>query len=164
MLPIMETPTSTAFRPKILYVITKSNFGGAQKYVYELAVEMKNQGYEVEVACGGKGELMDRLKLASINTREVQGLERDISILKEIKAIFSLTKIIHEVKPDIIHLNSAKAGLLGSIIARFLRVPRIIFTAHGWPFLEPRSKVWRSLAWLGSYLTSLKRRLLSYDY
>ena len=155
MLPIMETPTATAFRPKILYVITKSNFGGAQKYVYELAVEMKNQGYEVEVACGGKGELMDRLKLASINTREVQGLERDISILKEIKAIFSLTKIIHEVKPDIIHLNSAKAGLLGSIIARFLRVPRIIFTAHGWPFLEPRSKVWRSLAWLGSYLTSL---------
>ena len=151
----METLTSTDSSPKILYVITKSNFGGAQKYVYELAVEMKRQGYVVAVACGGRGELVDRLKSADITTYEVKGLERDISILKEIKAIVSLTKIIYQIKPGIIHLNSAKAGLLGSIIARLLRVPKIIFTAHGWPFLEPRSRTWQNLAWLGSYFTSL---------
>ena len=41
---------------KVLFVITKSNFGGAQKYVYELAVAAQARGYEVAVALGGTGE------------------------------------------------------------------------------------------------------------
>ncbi|MBP9836665.1 MAG: glycosyltransferase family 4 protein [Candidatus Pacebacteria bacterium] len=151
----METLTTSHPHHKILYIITKSNFGGAQKYVYELAIEMKQQGYEVAVACGGKDELVDKLKLANITTYEVIGFQRDISIFKEIKAILSLIKIIRRAKPDVVHLNSAKAGLLGSIIARLLRVPKIIFTAHGWPFLEPRTRTWRTMAWFGSYVTSL---------
>ncbi len=140
---------------KILYIITKSNFGGAQKYVYELATEMKKLGYEVAVACGGKGELVNKLHLANIHTYEVTGLERDISIFKEIKSLFSLIKIIRQYQPDIVHLNSAKAGGLGAFTSRLLRVPKIIFTAHGWSFLEPKSRLWKTLAWLGSYLTSL---------
>lgn len=140
---------------KILYIITKSNFGGAQKYVYELATEMKKLGYEVAVACGGKGELVNKLHLADINTYEVKGFQRDISVFKEIKSLISLVKIIHKYQPDIVHLNSAKAGGLGAFTSRLLGVPKIIFTAHGWSFLEPKSNLWKTLAWLGSYLTSL---------
>lgn len=151
----MENSNKTGSSSKILYLITKSNFGGAQKYVYELAVEMKKQGFEVSVACGGRGELVDKLNTAGITTYEVYGFQRDISIFKEVKAFLSLIKIIRQVRPDIIHLNSAKASLMGSFIARLFRIPNIVFTAHGWPFLEPRSKTWRILAWLGSYLTSL---------
>ncbi len=142
-------------KKKILYIITKSNFGGAQRYVFELALEMKERGYEVAVACGGKDELVTRLQSANITTYQVDGFQRDISILKEIKSLFSLTKIIYQFKPDIVHLNSAKAGGLGSFISRILRVPHIIFTAHGWPFLEPRAKWWKTLSWIGSYLTSI---------
>jgi hypothetical protein len=38
---------------KVLFLITKSNFGGAQKYVYELAVNAKAAGYQVVVGGGG---------------------------------------------------------------------------------------------------------------
>ena len=148
----MQIPTQSK---KVLYVITKSNWGGAQRYVFELAINMKKLGYEVAVACGGKGELVKKLQQAGIATYEVAGMERDISFLKEVKAIFSLIKIIRGYKPAVIHINSSKAGLLGTFVARLLRVPKIIFTAHGWPFLEPRKKMWRLMAWLGSYLTAI---------
>lgn len=34
---------------KILYIITKSNWGGAQKYVFELAIQARKAGNEVVV-------------------------------------------------------------------------------------------------------------------
>lgn len=140
---------------KILFIITKSNFGGAQKYVFELAVAAKNNDFTVAVACGGGGELIEKLETANIPVFQVDSFQRDISTLKEIKALLSLRKIINDFRPDIVHLNSSKAGVLGSLAARFCRVPKIIFTSHGWPFLEPRPLPWRVLAWAGSYLTSL---------
>ena len=36
---------------KVLYGITKSNFGGAQRYVFDLAVEAQESGHEVAVLC-----------------------------------------------------------------------------------------------------------------
>jgi glycosyltransferase involved in cell wall biosynthesis len=140
---------------KILYIITKSNFGGAQRYVFELATSMKDLGHQVAVACGGDGELVKKLIQANIPTYKVEGLERDISFFKELKAIFSLRTIIQNYHPDIVHINSSKAGVLGSLTARLLKVPKVIFTAHGWPFLEPRKKSWQIMAWLGSYLTGI---------
>lgn len=140
---------------KVLYIITKSNFGGAQRYVYELAAASKALGYTVAVACGGRGELVEKLKLAGIETFFVEGLERDLSARKEIKALYSLAKIIKDFDPDVVHANSTKAGGLGTFLARIMFVPKIIFTAHGWPFLEPRSLIWKIMAWGGSYLTAL---------
>ena len=37
---------------RILYVITKASWGGAQRYVYDLALASKSAGYEVSVAYG----------------------------------------------------------------------------------------------------------------
>lgn len=151
MLETMTTPISR----RILYVITKSNFGGAQRYVYELATAMQKRGFTVAVACGGNGELVTRLATAGITTYPIAGLERDIRFTREVRALYALARSIYTFKPDCIHLNSAKAGVLGSIVARILFVPRIIFTAHGWPFREQRSRKWRLMAWAGSYLTAL---------
>jgi len=55
-------------------------------------------------------------------------------------------------KPDIIHLNSAKIGGIGALAGRIARVPKIIFTAHGWTFNESRPPfirfIIRCLSWL----------------
>lgn len=96
-----------------------------------------------------------KLREFDIKTFEIEGSQRDISIMKEFQAISSLIKIIRTYQPDIVHLNSSKIGLLGSLGARLLTVPKIVFTAHGWPFLEPKRWYWRAMAWIGSYLTGL---------
>ena len=42
-------------KTKILYIITKSNFGGAQKYVYDLATSLPRDRFDIVVAFGGNG-------------------------------------------------------------------------------------------------------------
>jgi glycosyltransferase involved in cell wall biosynthesis len=141
--------------PKILYAITKSNFGGAQRYVFELALAMRAAGYEVAVAAGGNGELLERLAAAGIKTYQITAAQRDIAWRKEVAVLQSLRQILTDFKPDIIHLNSSKLGGLGALTARLCRVPHIVFTAHGWPHHEERHWSWRLMAWVGSYLTAL---------
>ncbi len=142
-------------RKKILYVITKSNFGGAQRYVYELATNLPKETFEVAVAFGGDGLLKQKLTDAGIRTYTIRNFERNISIIKEIGAMCELLHIMRTLKPDIVHLNSSKAGGSGAFIARLCGIRNIIFTAHGWPFFEDRSKLSRSFIWLLSYLTVL---------
>jgi glycosyltransferase involved in cell wall biosynthesis len=38
------------------------------------------------------------------------------------------------VRPDIVHVNSSKAGVLGRIAAVLTRTPVTVFTVHGWAF------------------------------
>lgn len=140
---------------KILFVITKSNFGGAQRYVYELATALPKEQFDVAVAFGGNGILKDKLQKAGITTFEVVSFERDISLIKEWYSLQELLSIIKTWGPDVLHLNSSKAAGLGSFVGRLLGVPRIIVTAHGWPFYEKRHVVWQILMWFFSYLTTI---------
>ena len=140
---------------KILYIITKSNLGGAQRYVFELASSLSKEEFDVVVAFGGRGMLAEKLHKAGVRTRNVESFERDINLYKEVRSMIELFHIIREEKPDIIHLNSSKAGGSGAFIARLCGVGNIIFTAHGWPFFENRSLLWRSVVWFFSWLTAL---------
>jgi glycosyltransferase involved in cell wall biosynthesis len=132
-------------RKKILYVITKSNMGGAQRYVFDLATHLPRDTYEVAVAQGGKGtntpeknSLGDTLEHAGIRTIPVEGFVRDVSPLRDISTLFELVTLFRRERPDVVHLNSAKAVALGALAARIARVPRIISTIHGWSSNEPR--------------------------
>jgi len=142
-------------KKKILYVITKSNFGGAQRYVFELATEMQKRNFDVAVAFGGSGVLKEKLDQIGIRTYRIESFERDINLVKEVRSMVELATIIRKECPDIIHLNSSKAGGSGALVGRMLGVPRIIFTAHGWPFFEARGLLWRSTVWFLSWLTAL---------
>lgn len=146
---------ATDTRKKILFVVTKSNLGGAQRYLYDLATSLPQDAFEVSVAFGGNGPLKQKLEAAHISTYTIKSFERDIHLSKELKSMFELADIIRTLRPDIIHLNSSKAGGSGAFVARLLGVPKVVFTAHGWPFLEQRNILWRMMAWIFSWITSL---------
>lgn len=133
-------------KKKIIFVITKSNWGGAQRYVYDLATKLPESEFDVCVALGGAGskdakvgKLEEKLRLNGIRTIFIKSFMRDISIFKEFAAFFELISILRHEKPDIVHLNSSKAGGTGALAARLCGVRRIIFTSHGWAFNENRS-------------------------
>jgi glycosyltransferase involved in cell wall biosynthesis len=146
---------------KVLFVITKSNWGGAQAYVLMLTKEAEAAGAEVVVALGGTGEagaragaLAEKLKAAGIRTVFLSAFARDISLFREVHAFTELLQVIRTEKPDVLHLNSSKAGGLGALAGRIAGVPRIIFTSHGWAHREPRSFIKRMAIWILSYLTA----------
>ncbi len=123
---------------KVLYGITKSNFGGAQRYVFDLAVESKKAGFETAVLCGGDGPLFQKLKDAGIRVISIPGFGRDTDFLHDAPRLWFIIKTVWKEKPDVFHINSAKMGGAGIFSGRLLGVPKIIFTAHGWAFNEPR--------------------------
>ena len=126
-------------KKKILFCITKSNWGGAQRYVYDLATNLPRDKYEVAVVLGGNGKLKEKLELAGIKTISISSLKRDVGIMSDISSFFELVRIFRAEKSDIIHLNSSKMGGIGGLAGRIARVKKIIFTAHGWAYNEERS-------------------------
>lgn len=125
-------------------MITKSNWGGAQRYVYDLAVGLPRGNFDVVVALGGDGPLATKLQAADIKVVRIPSLQRDISLAKELSSLREISDIIEAERPDILHINSSKAGAYGALIGRLRRVPKIIFTAHGWAFNEDRP-LWQRL-------------------
>src|SRR3989344_9394012 len=101
----METPA----RKKVLFVITKSNWGGAQRYVYDLATALSKTEFETSVAFGQPGLLALKLKEAWIATKPILSLERDVSLIADIQSFFELFQLFRKEQPDIVHLNSSKA-------------------------------------------------------
>jgi glycosyltransferase involved in cell wall biosynthesis len=107
------------------------------------------------VAFGMRGRLAQMLEDAGIETHEMASLQRDVSLGADLASVRELTTLFRRLRPDIVHLNSSKAGGVGSVAARLARVPRIVFTAHGWPFWEQRPLPARALIGLFSWITAL---------
>jgi glycosyltransferase involved in cell wall biosynthesis len=140
---------------KIVYLITKSNWGGAQRYVYDLATSFKAKGVEVAVAFGGNGVLKEKLEEASVRTIPLTTLVRDVALKREFESAKELYQLIKQEKPDVLHLNSSKAAGIGGLIGRILGVPLIVFTVHGAPFREDRGFFVKKLIYVATWLTCL---------
>lgn len=141
-------------KKKLLFVITKGSWGGAGRYVYDLAVTLKDE-YDICVAAGGGGSLVDKIAAAGIRTAIIPSLERDIRLFGDVRAFKELLAFLRVERPDIVHLNSSKAGGIGALAARIARVRRIVYTAHGWAFNEPVSTVTKVFRWIASLATTL---------
>jgi glycosyltransferase involved in cell wall biosynthesis len=147
---------------KVLYIITKSNWGGAQAQAYTLAAHFQQSGADVAVVLGGTGErgattgrLADQLTTAGIRTIFLPSFARDVFITAEVKALLQLIRILRAERPHAVHLHSSKAGGLGALAARIAGVRRILFTSHGLAYDEDRNPFSRSLIWLATWVTFL---------
>lgn len=148
-------------KTKILYIITKATWGGAQRYVYDLATGLP-EGYEPVLAAGSPGRLSEKLDAQGVRTIHLPSLTRDVFFLRELRTLSSLVRLIRKERPAIVHLNSSKAGALGALAARIANLflpltqrSRIIYTAHGWPFTEERSWAQKRIIAAISWLTLL---------
>ena len=140
---------------KILLIITQGIWGGAQRYVFDLATHFP-PNYEVSVAIGepkGPPDLQQALlgsQTAQVKVLPLKKLVRAIRPLSDLLAIFELRHLIKAETPDTIHLNSSKAGIIGALAVIGLKNrPRVVYTVHGWVFLEPLSPMVR---WLYKFL------------
>ena len=110
---------------KILFIITKSVWGGAQKYVFDLSANLPKDQFEPIVAGGGKGIMAEKIMSAGLPYLEIKSFQRDISFWKEIVSFFEILKILFKTKPDIVHVSSSKAGgTAGMAILTYLAIKK----------------------------------------
>lgn len=155
-------------KPVILYLITQSGWGGAQRYILDLATGLKGQ-FEPKIGAGqafspSNQDLTTLAHQAGLKTLTVRHLVRPVSPWHDLQAIWELAALYRAQQPAIVHLNSSKAGILGSLAAHLVSAsqrPKIVYTAHGWVFSEPLPWLTKQLYfWLEKWTSHCKDQII----
>ncbi|WP_420993373.1 glycosyltransferase family 4 protein [Cupriavidus sp. 30B13] len=127
----MPSPLS-ATRPRVAYLITNSEIGGAQTHVADLLTALRDR-IEPVLLAGGSGPLLDHARAAGARTERLPLLDNALSPLRALAAFRQLLAALRAAAPDLIHTHSAKAGALGRLAGWLLGVP-VVYTVHGFAF------------------------------
>jgi glycosyltransferase involved in cell wall biosynthesis len=114
---------------KVLHVITRLDAGGSSTNTIETVARLNRDRFDVSLVSGPTVD-WDH----SIPCQFIPDLQREISPVKDIKAFFTLYKLIKVGNFDIVHTHTSKAGIVGRWAAKCAGVKRIIHTPHGHVF------------------------------
>lgn len=89
-----------------------------------------NQFYDVTAISGSGADLNEVREREGVKTEAIE-MAREISLLKDVVALFHLYRYFKREKPDIVHSITPKAGLLSMIAARLAGVPVRMHTFTG---------------------------------
>jgi glycosyltransferase involved in cell wall biosynthesis len=95
----------------------------------------RSKYFPVLIVGGEAGELdVDATSILGRELYRVPSLVRAIRPLQDVKAFFSLTRLLRRIRPMIVHTHSSKAGIIGRWAARLAGVPVIVHSVHGFGF------------------------------
>lgn len=124
---------SMSRRLHVLHVSAAAS-GGAAVVALGYVRDQVERGWNVSVACPSQGFLGYDARVAGAGTHWWQA-EREPS-RRTLGESLKLARIIKETRPDVVHLHSSKAGLVGRLVLR-QRVPTV-FQPHAWSYLAAR--------------------------
>jgi len=122
----------------IVHIITRLIIGGAQENTLQ-TVENQHalHGDQVTLTTGPspgpEGSLMERAQRGGFRLEVVPDLVRSIHPYHDWRAYRALVRLLAEIRPDIVHTHSSKAGILGRMAAARLKIP-VVHTIHGASF------------------------------
>lgn len=127
------------------------------KLLGELNRTTVKSGIETIAVCS-KGDYQKEIEQDGVIYKPVE-INRSIG-LANLKTVINLIKVFRIEKPDVVHVHTPIAAVLGRIAAKIARVPVIVYTAHGFYFHENMSKLTYSCCYLiektmGRYFTDL---------
>ena len=122
----------------VAHVITRLIIGGAQQNTL-LTCEDQHREYGDEVtlitgpAIGPEGSLIDRARAAGFRVIELDSMRRSIHPWHDWRSYRDLLAVLRELRPDLVHTHSSKAGIIGRYAAAKLKLPAV-HTIHGSAF------------------------------
>ncbi len=132
-------------RPPIALAITLAKPGGTTSFVFRFAKWLQAQGEAVIVLVGEEGAwLEERCTEAKIPLRRIPHLRRAIHPWHDFRAVSAFRTALREIRPRALHLNSSKAGVIGSLAGHLEKIKPIIYCIGGWAALDARSRLERA--------------------
>jgi glycosyltransferase involved in cell wall biosynthesis len=127
-----------AERIKVLRVIARLNVGGPALHVSYLTEGLADRGYDTTLVAGtltrGEESMAYVAEQRGVRVEPLEALHREISPLRDARAILRLARLIRRERPAILHTHTAKAGAVGRIAALLAGDARpaiIVHTFHG---------------------------------
>ena len=116
----------------ICHIITKLELGGAQEVALYAVSHLDRTRFRRVLMAGPGGLLTEEARrLPGVDLIIVPTLGRRIHAISDLVAFLHLVRLLHRVKPAIVHTHSSKAGILGRWAAWCAGVPLIFHTVHG---------------------------------
>jgi glycosyltransferase involved in cell wall biosynthesis len=122
---------------RFVLAVTLAEQGGVQEFLLRFAGFLQQQGHDVTLVAGEGHWLVEQAKRQHIHVHQLRHLRRAILPWHDLLAFFELRRLLRELKPNAIHLNSSKMGAMGALAARSLGIQRTVYRIGGWVFLEP---------------------------
>ena len=148
---------------KIVHIITRLILGGAQENTLITCKLLAQRGHDVTLitgpAIGPEGELFEQTKNQNYKVIVIDKLRRAINPYNDTVSYLKLKKHLQQLRPDIVHTHSAKAGILGRFAAHRLnratsherRATKIVHTIHGLAFHPYQSQ------WLNKFYIAVEK-------
>jgi glycosyltransferase involved in cell wall biosynthesis len=134
---------------RIVHVITRLIVGGAQENTLLSCEGQHDLGHDVTLITGPpigpEGSLMDRAQRYGYRVEIIDAMRRSILPLKDYQTYRWLIRRFRELKPDVVHTHSSKAGIIGRWAAHRAKVPAIVHTIHGLAFTASTSRMVNSV-------------------
>lgn len=144
----------------IAYLVRPAE-GGIKSHLLTLLAGLDRTRFEPIVICPPDSSLRRDVEQVGCKVIPLE-LVGELNPIKDLKAVLGLRRILRRVKPDILHIHSAKAGLVGRLAAASLRSPRIVLTMHSFVFDERVGRLKRTMAaWVERRLSRLTDRIIA---
>jgi glycosyltransferase involved in cell wall biosynthesis len=122
----------------IVHIITRLIIGGAQENTILSCRGQHELGHDVTLitgpAIGPEGSLLERAKTQGYRVIVVDEMRRAIGPGRDWRVYRRLIDLLREIRPDIVHTHSSKAGILGRYAARKAGIGNVVHTIHGLAF------------------------------
>ncbi len=122
---------------RVLHVITRLTLGGSSENTLASIVALQRAGHEVALAVSFRESDPSTLESArrrGVRLVDVPALGRAVAPLRDLGALLRLRRIIAAERPHVVHTHTSKAGFVGRLAARLMRVPAVIHQPHGHVF------------------------------
>lgn len=134
---------------RIVHIITRMIVGGAQENTRYNCLDLSRlYGDDVTLitgpSLGAEGSLLEKFSDPDLKLVLVPELIRSIRPWTDFAAYRKLRTLLKQLRPDVVHTHSAKAGVLGRAAAWSLNIPCVVHTVHGAPFHPFQSWIARS--------------------
>lgn len=127
----------------VIHVITRLDWGGSAQNTLLTAVGHDRSRFVPLVVAGVIGQWDDQgglqasdeqgkiLRQAGVRWQVLPSLTRELSLIKDLLALWALVRLFRRERPAIVHTHTSKAGVLGRLAARMAGVPVLVHTPHG---------------------------------
>lgn len=130
---------------RIVHIITRLIVGGAQENTLLSCEGQHRAGHEVALltgpALGPEGSLLRRAESAGYRVEVIDEMRRSILPVRDFRTYHRLARRLRDLRPDVVHTHSSKAGILGRHAADRAGAPRIVHTIHGLAFTASTSRM-----------------------
>jgi glycosyltransferase involved in cell wall biosynthesis len=139
----LERAVAGRANPMILYIVTRADRAGSQTHLLDLALSMRDK-FDVRVAAGEEGFLSGACRESGIPFYLLPHLQRTQTLIGELQAFWETRKLLQQLKPDLIHAHTFKAGFIGRMAGRSLGIPSV-YTLHAWLWGTPEMSRFASI-------------------